>query len=111
MPSHRRGPAVVGRSVTLSEFDSTRPLARSDEAPSLVVDRDNPRLVYLSDVDLITGACRFSVSLDGGVTWRKESAPQLDPYTRNGAFGSGRPQNVRTELSQGPDGTIFYVFQ
>ncbi len=110
-PSQKRGPALVNPSVTLSDFDATRALARSDEAPSLLVDRDNPRLVYLSDVDLITGACRFSVSLDGGRTWRKENAPQLDPYTRNCALGSGRPQNIRTELAQGPKGTFYYVFQ
>ena len=110
-PSAHHGPPTVNRSVTLSDFDSTRALARSDEAPSLLVDRDNPRLVYLSDVDLITGSCRFSVSLDGGRTWRKENAPQLDPYTRNCALGSGRPQNVRTELTQGPNGTFYYVFQ
>ena len=55
-PTHRRGPPEVNRSVTLSEFDSTRALARSDEAASLVVDRNNANLVYLSDVDLTTDA-------------------------------------------------------
>ena len=107
-PTHRQGPPAVSRSVTLSEFDSGRALARAEEAPSLLVDRDNPRLVYLSDVDLTTGACRFSVSLDGGRTWRKENPPLLDPYTRNCALGSGRPQNVRTQLVQASDeGRLF----
>jgi len=110
-PTHRRGPPVVSRSVTLSEFDAARALARAEESPSLVVDRRNQRLVYLSDVDLTTGACRFSVSLDGGRTWRREQAPRLDPYTRNCAMGSGRPQNVRTELAQAPNGTLLYAFQ
>jgi hypothetical protein len=110
-PSDRRGPTVVGHSVVVSEFEPQRPLTRSGEAPSLLVDRANPNVVYLSHVELTTGACKFSVSLDGGATWRPENAPELLPYTRNCALGGGHPQNVRTELKQGPDGTIYYAFQ
>jgi hypothetical protein len=35
----------------------------------------------------------------------------LEPYTRNCAMGIATSQNLRTELKQSPDGTIYYVFQ
>ncbi|MGH9278709.1 MAG: sialidase family protein [Acidimicrobiales bacterium] len=111
LPSRTDGPTTVGRAAIAGSADAHRPIVRTHEAPSLAVDRDNPMVVYLSDVDLTTGACHFSVSIDGGVTWRSEVAPELDPWTRNCAMGSGRPQNVRTELHEGPDDTLSYVFQ
>lgn len=110
-PEPQSGPPTVGRAVQTDGAAPARPLVRSHEAPSLLVDRRSPRTVYLSGVDLVTGACTFSVSLDGGSTWRAENAPRLEPYTRNCALGSAHPQNVRTELAQGPDGTLYYVFQ
>jgi hypothetical protein len=40
-----------------------------------------------------------------------EAAPKLDPFTQNCAMGYATSQNIRTELKQGPDGTIYDVFQ
>ncbi|HEX6596437.1 MAG TPA: sialidase family protein, partial [Acidimicrobiales bacterium] len=110
-PEGRRGPATVGRTVLVNEFGPDRPFVRSNEAPDVLVDRDNPNLLYVSTVELSTGACRFYVSLDRGATWRAENAPRLDPWTQNCAMGSAQPQNVRTDLAQGPDGTLYYAFQ
>ncbi len=119
-PEPRRGPPSVGRAVNTDgatvrgangETGPGRPLVRSREAPSLLVDRDNARVLYLSGVDLASGACTFSVCLDGGATWRAENSPRLEPFTGNCALGNAPPQNVRTELDQGPDGTLYYVFQ
>ncbi len=110
-PERKRGPATVGRTVLVNEFGPDKPFVRSNEAPDVLVDRDNPNLVYASSVELATGACRFYVSLDGGATWRAENAPRLDPWTQNCAMGSAQPQNVRTDLAQGRDGTLYYAFQ
>ena len=110
-PPDKRGPPTVGRSVVVNQSGPELPIVRSIEAPDLLVDRRNPRLVYLSAVELTTGACRFYVSIDGGTSWRNENAPQLEPYSRNCALGSVMPQNVRTELAQSADGTLFYAFQ
>ena len=60
---------------------------------------------------MTSGACRFAVSTDRGATWRQENAPVLEPYTKNCAMGYATSQNLRTELLQGPDGTIYNVFQ
>ncbi|MFP5319573.1 MAG: sialidase family protein [Acidimicrobiia bacterium] len=110
-PEPERGPATVGHNVVVNEFGPDRPFVRSNEAPDILVDRKNPDVVYLSAVELASGACRFYVSLDRGATWRAESAPRLEPWTLNCAMGSAQPQNVRTDLAQGPDGTLFYAFQ
>ncbi|MGH9150747.1 MAG: sialidase family protein [Acidimicrobiales bacterium] len=91
--------------------DRDRPLTRSHEASNLLVDRDDPSRVYLSNVEMLSGECRFHVSVDGGRTWTRGESPALEPYTRNCVFGAAQPQNVRTELSQATDGTLFYAFQ
>ena len=110
-PERERGPATVGHSVLVDEFGPDRPFVRSHEAPDILVDRENPDVVYVSSVELTTGACRFFVSLDRGLSWRAENAPRIDPWTQNCAMGSASPQNVRTDLAQGPDGTLYYAFQ
>jgi hypothetical protein len=112
VPTHSHGPATVSHATVVGDAAAaSRPLVRTAEAPSLLVDKDNPHVVYLADVDLASGACTFAVSTDGGATWRAEQPPRLDPYTSNCALGSAHPQNVRTDLQQGPDGTIYYAFQ
>ena len=60
---------------------------------------------------MASGACRFAVSTDRGATWRQENAPVLEPYTKNCAMGYATSQNLRTELIQAPDGTIYNIFQ
>lgn len=85
------------------------PLVRQLEAPSVLVDIDDPERLYLGAVDLVTGACYFSMSTDGGATWEEQAAPELAPFTDCG-FGGADPKNVRTELEQGPDGTLYFVF-
>lgn len=83
-------------------------LTRQYEAPSLLVDRSDPDVVYLSAVHLQDGECRFFRSQDGGLTWARDlPAPQLEPYTNCGLVGG--PQNIRTELKQAPDGTLYYL--
>ncbi|HVL28728.1 MAG TPA: sialidase family protein, partial [Acidimicrobiales bacterium] len=110
-PEPKRGPPTVGHTVLVNEFGPDHPFVRSNEAPAILVDRQNPAVVYVSAVELATGACRFYVSLDGAATWRAENAPRLEPWTRNCAMGSAQPQNVRTDLAQGSDGTLYYAFQ
>ncbi|MGH9184078.1 MAG: sialidase family protein [Acidimicrobiales bacterium] len=106
-------PAAPGRGDVrdvLVTDDRDERLTRTHEAASLLADRDDPERVYLSEVELQTGECRFYLSTDGGASWSEsEGAPRLEPYT-NCSFGSAQPQNVRTELQQGADGTIFYLF-
>lgn len=66
-----------------------------------------PRSVYLGSVELTTGTCAFSASTDGGATWEELDTPDLLPYTDCG-FGAADPKNIRTELKQGPDGTLCF---
>lgn len=83
-------------------------LTRQYEAPYLLVDQSDPDMVYLSAVHLQTGDCRFFRSEDGGRSWARDlPAPLLEPYTNCGLVGS--PQNIRTELRQAPDGTLYYL--
>lgn len=110
------GVSAAGRpraapAVQANRSDTSLPLTRDDEAPSLVVDRREPSTAYLAEVEMDRGACRFYVSTDHGATWRSEAAPSLEPYTQDCAMGSAQPQGIRTELQQGPDGTLYYVFQ
>lgn len=106
-----RGPASVGPSVQVDRTDIGLPLSRDHEAPSLVIDKDDPNRVYLADVDMTTGECRFATSANRGGTWQEVDAPRLAPFTTNCALGSSPPQSIRTELVQGPDGTLYEVFQ
>ena len=96
----------VGRStvVTLENRNS-----RTHEAPSLVVDRLDPKTVYLAEVELQAGEARFYVSSDRGVTWKQSEAPKLVPFTDAG-LGPGNPKNIRTELTQDSKGTLYYLF-
>lgn len=96
----------VGLSVLVTEEE---PLVRMHEAPSLLFDADDPHTVYLAAVDLANGVCEFAVSADGGGTWEERAAPLLEPFTDCG-YGSANPKNIRTQLAQGPDGTLFSVF-
>jgi len=97
--------------VQANRAEKALPLSRDEEGPALLVDRNDPKTLYLAYSEMTTGACRFSVSTDRGTTWRPEAAPVLEPFTRNCAMGTSGPQNIRTELVQGPDGTIYDVFQ
>ncbi|MDQ6726973.1 MAG: glycoside hydrolase, partial [Actinomycetota bacterium] len=105
------GPATASPAVQVNRAEKVLPLSRDEEGPALLVDKDDPNTVYLAYSEMATGACKFSVSTDRGATWRPEQAPQLDPFTQNCAMGSATSQNIRTELKQGPDGTIYDVFQ
>lgn len=83
-------------------------LARAHEAASVLIDRDDPEMVYMASVEMLTGECRFHVSPNGGQDWVRFEAPSYDGWTDCG-LGSASPRNVRTELAQAPDGTLFYV--
>jgi len=106
-----KGPAKVAAAVQVNRAEKVLPLSRDEEGPALLVDKDDPNTVYMAYSELLTGACRFAVSTDRGATWREENTPKLDPYTQNCAMGYATSQNIRTELVQGPDGTIYDVFQ
>lgn len=106
-----KGPATASAAVQVNKADHALPLSRDEEGAALLVDRSAPDTVYLAYSEMTTGACRFSVSTDRGATWRPEAAPVLEPFTRNCAMGTSGPQNIRTELVQGADGTIYDVFQ
>lgn len=85
-----------------------RVLARTHEAPSLLQDQANSNTVYLADQEMLAGECRFYTSGDRGQTWVKGTAPKVAPYTSCSTGGS-QPQNVRTELKQDAQGTLFYL--
>jgi hypothetical protein len=105
------GPAEAAKNVQVDAFDKVLPLSRAHEGPALLIDKDDPDTVYLANSEMISGECRFYVSVNRGASWRQENAPVLEPFTKNCAQGYATSQNLRTELQQGPDGTIFLVFQ
>ncbi len=105
------GPAKAVPAVQVNRTGEVLPLSRDEEGPALLVDRDDPDTVYLAYSEMTSGACKFSVSTDRGATWRTENAPVLEPFTKNCAMGYATSQNLRTELIQAPDGTIYNVFQ
>lgn len=106
-----KGAATASSAVQVNRTGEVIPLARGEEGPALLVDKDDPNTVYLAYSEMTSGACRFSVSTDRGATWRTENAPVLEPYTQNCAMGYATSQNLRTELIQAPDGMIYNVFQ
>ncbi|MGH9222943.1 MAG: sialidase family protein [Acidimicrobiales bacterium] len=97
----------VGRPVVVT--DERVRLSRTYEAPSLLVDNQDPDSVYLAAVDLQSGENRFYVSTNQGRTWKQSAGPKLEPFT-DGGLGAGNPKNVRTELAQDAKGTIFYLY-
>ncbi|MDQ3897021.1 MAG: glycoside hydrolase [Actinomycetota bacterium] len=110
--SEAKGPAEPAAAVQVNRSQqATLPLTRDEEGPALLVDKDDPNTVYLAYSEMASGACKFAVSTDRGATWHEEAAPKLEPYTQNCAMGYATSQNIRTELKQGPDGTIYDVFQ
>ncbi len=115
-------PTSMAPDVLVTDDDT---LTRTHEASDLLIDRDNADTVYLSEVELQTGDCRFYLSTDRGTTWTaaettidspleeeaqadREPAPEAS-YT-DCSLGPSGPQNVRTELAQAPDGTLYYAF-
>ena len=96
----------VGRSTIVT--DEPR-LSRTHEAPSLLVDRNDPNTVYLAEVELQAGENRFYISADRGASWKRSEAPKLPPYT-DGGLGPASTKNVRTELEQDSKGTLYYLF-
>ncbi|MDQ3978226.1 MAG: glycoside hydrolase, partial [Actinomycetota bacterium] len=105
------GAARPAPNVWVNAKDKVQPLSRNHEAPAVLIDRDEPNTVYLAESEMISGECRFYVSTDRGASWQPEEAPKLEPFTRNCAMGYASSQNIRTELQQGRDGTIYLVFQ
>ncbi|MDQ4068632.1 MAG: glycoside hydrolase, partial [Actinomycetota bacterium] len=106
------GPAQAAPAVQVNRNQQGGlPLTRDEEAPALLVDKDDSNTVYLAYTEMTSGACKFAVSSDRGTTWREEAAPRLEPYTQNCAMGYATSQNIRTELKQSTDGTIYVVFQ
>lgn len=97
---------IVGASVLVNHDKTT---TRQVEVPTLLAERNDPNLVYLSGVELRTGTCRFFTSTDHGYTWNEGTAPSLAPYTDCGP-GSGQPLNFRTTMAEGSDGTLFLAY-
>lgn len=121
--SGERSPAAAAPDVLVTN-DTT--VTRNHEAPYLLIDGDDPDTVYLSESELQSGDCRFYVSNDQGQTWTAEPgtvdspvetekgpgappAPELTDHS-NCSLGTAGAQNIRTELDQAPDGTIYYTF-
>jgi hypothetical protein len=101
-------------------------VTRTHEAPYLLIDQDDPDTVYLSESELQSGDCRLYVSGDRGATWNVEEgtvdspvgtekdpsappSPEVEDHA-NCTLGTAGAQNIRTELDQAPDGTIYYTF-
>lgn len=100
-------------------------ITRTHEGSFLLIDNADPETVYLSESELQTGDCRLYVSSDRGSTWAAAEntvdsdvqadepsagnpSPETDPHS-DCTLGSGS-QNIRTELAQSPDGTLYYLF-
>jgi len=103
-------PPVTASAGASHWVTADKTITRTHEAPSLLADRGDPNTVYLSEVELQSGQCRFYTSSDGGASWAQGTAPKLAPYT-SCELGPAQPQNVRTELRQAPDGTLYYLYQ
>src|SRR5215210_778314 len=69
------GAATAGSATQVNRAEKVLPLTRDEEAPALLVDKDDPNTVYLAYSEMASGACRFAVSTDRGTTWREEHAP------------------------------------
>lgn len=118
-------PTDVGPDVQVTDDTA---LTRTHEASSLLPDVHDPDVTYLSEVELQTGDCRLYRSQDRGASWAPvattvdspleqddpdvapEPAPEVEPFV-NCSLGSVTPQNVRTQLAQSSDGTLYYLFQ
>lgn len=116
-------PATAAPGVLVTDDTA---LTRTHEAPYLLVDADDPDTVYLSEAELQTGDCRLYVSTDRGGTWAPveqtvdspletegpaevDPAPEVEAHPDCG-LGTAPSQNIRTELEQAPDGTLYYLF-
>lgn len=106
-----KGPPRPASAVQVNLAEPNLTPSRSDEAPAVIIDTDDPNTAYLAEVELGTGKCRFYVSANRGATWMPEQAPAVEPYATTCGLGSAGPQNLRTELVQDPSGTIYQVFQ
>lgn len=118
-------PSEVGPDVQVTDDTA---LTRTHEASYLLRDRNDLDVTYLSEVELQTGDCRLYRSQDRGGSWAPvdttvdspleqedpdvapDPAPEVEPYV-DCSLGSVTPQNIRTELQQAPDGTLYYAFQ
>ena len=78
-----KGAATASTAVQVNRSEKSLPLSRTEEGPALLIDQDDPNVVYLAYSEMTSGACKFAVSSDRGLTWRPESAPSLEPYTQN----------------------------
>lgn len=122
------GPAVPDEAGPDVQVTDDKALSRTHEASNLQRSNQDPDTAFLSEVELQTGDCRLYVTQDRGATWQpveptvdsplefdeetqtvNEPAPEEEPHT-DCTLGSTTPQNVRTELQQAPDGTLYYAF-
>ncbi len=69
--SEADGPATASSAVQVNRGEKVLPLTRDEEAPALLVDKDDPNTVYLAYSEMNSGACKFAVSTDRGATWRQ----------------------------------------
>ncbi|MDQ3305321.1 MAG: hypothetical protein M3535_04970, partial [Actinomycetota bacterium] len=87
--------------------DETAGPGRSFTSPSMVVDPDDPSLVYAASVDVRSQRCNFLRSSDAGRTWTRADAspsPESHPYctTTTGFI-------PMAFLEMGQDGTLYYL--
>jgi hypothetical protein len=121
------GDEVPSQDRTDVQVTADASLSRTHEASRLLVDREDPSQAYLAEADMQSGDCRLYTSDDAGASWQPaeatvdspleqndpdapiEPAPEAAPHT-DCSLGASGPQNIRTDLAQAPDGTLYYAF-
>lgn len=104
-PEDNGGPRITD-AVAVTDDEVAGP-GRSFTSPSLVVDPDNPNLVYAATVDVRSQRCTFLRSADAGRTWTSADAspsPESHPYcTSTTGF------IPMAFLEMGQNGTLYYL--
>lgn len=102
------GSAVtVGPNTRVSQDGA---LSRTNVSPVIARDRSDPRTFYLAEAEMVQASCRFYVSHDAGQTWTQGATPALPSGYRCDP-GSIHPSQYSLDLTQGPDGTLYYAMQ
>lgn len=98
---------TVGPNLRVSQ-DSA--LNRTNVSPVIVRDSADPRTFYLAEAEMQKAECRFYVTHDAGQTWTQGTTPTL-PAGYQCNPGAIHPSQYSLDLTQGPDGTLYYAMQ
>lgn len=80
---------------------------RGYDAPSVVVDPDDPDHVVISDMNLVGGRCAWHVTFDGGQTW-EDGVFDIPAGFRSCQLDSGGYLSAGN-LARGPSGAMYFV--